>query len=180
MLIKLLYTYIDLLRDKVNLIKDYGHIVNSAYILQRQTIGSNSAKQNSPLATQFLGRLTHLFDKFRFLHGSLFNERNQLFEIRLTIAVNLIEDQFLLMSLLAHLNFTFKVMFKLKQGANADQNLSAVADVISQFDSVLQRCLQSFEQLCADMRKINDVQHVRAALPQVNTNLTHVLSQTAE
>ena len=55
-----------------------------------------------------------------------------------------------------------------------------MADVIGQFDGVLQRCLQSFEQLCADMRKINDVQHVRAALPQVNTDLTRVLTQTAE
>ena len=30
------------------------------------------------------------------------------------MAINFIEDQFLLMSLMTHLNFTFKTMFKLK------------------------------------------------------------------
>ena len=116
LLIKLLYSYIDLLKDKMTLVNEYGHIINSAYVLQKQTIGANNATANSPIATGFLVKLTNLFDKFQYLHGSLFNERNQLFEIRLSIAINIIEDQFLLMSLLTHLNFTFKVMYKLKEG----------------------------------------------------------------
>ena len=56
-----------------------------------------------------------LFSKFARLHSNLFNERNQLFSVRLTVAINLVEVQFLLMSLMAHLNFTLKVMFKIKQ-----------------------------------------------------------------
>ena len=62
-------------------------------------------------------RVTQLFDKFNTLHGSLFNDRQQLFEVRLSLTVNLVEDQFLLMSLLTHLNFACKVMYRIKQGS---------------------------------------------------------------
>lgn len=58
LLIKLVYQYIDVLRDKVLIVKDFGNIVNTGYILQRHTIGSNSSTANSPIATQFLVRLT--------------------------------------------------------------------------------------------------------------------------
>jgi len=77
-------------------------------------------------------KATRLWDKFSSIHNSLFNERNQLFEIRLSLAINLIEDQFLLMSLLTHLNFTFKVMYNIKKAQNQNvANLGKVAEIIS-------------------------------------------------
>lgn len=94
--------------------KEFGNIINSAYVLQPKTIGANNATNLSPIAKNFVVKVTQLFEKFNSLHGSLFNERNQLFEVRLSLAVNLVEDQFLLMSLLTHLNFTYKVMYRIK------------------------------------------------------------------
>ena len=106
-------TYIDVLLEKVLLVKEFGQIVNTAYVLQPYTIGVNSRKENSPITTQFLIKATRLFDKLSQM-GSNVLDRDQLFNVRLTMAVNLIEDQFLIMSLLTHLNLTFKAMFKLK------------------------------------------------------------------
>ena len=40
-MIKLVYQYIDLLRDKVILVKEFGNIANTAYVLQPNTVGSN-------------------------------------------------------------------------------------------------------------------------------------------
>ena len=77
----------------------------------------------------------------------------------MSLAVNLVEDQFQIMSLLAHLNFTFKVMYRLKQGKNttSGNNLDKVLEIINQFDAVLMRCLLNYEQLLTNIRKINDV-----------------------
>lgn len=135
LIIRLINQYLELLLEKVLIVKEYGNIVNSAYVLQKNTIGPNNNKENSPLAKYFLARASRLFDKFSQLHSQLFNERNQLFEIRLTVAINLVEDQFLLMSLLSHLNLTFKVMYKRTQASQASsQNLNEVAQTIQQFD----------------------------------------------
>ena len=132
LLTKLLCSYIDLLQEKVQLFKEYGTIVNTAYVLQTGTIGVNNKTQNSPIATQFLVKATRLWDKFSSIHSSLFNERNQLFEIRLSLTINLIEDQFLLMSLLTHLNFTFKVMYNIKKAQNQNvANMGKVAEIIN-------------------------------------------------
>ena len=91
-MIRLVHSYVDLLKDKVLLYKDYNKIINTAYVLQPNTVGQNHEDALSPIQKQFLQRLIVLFDKFSTIHSSLFNERNQLFEIRLSLAVNLVED----------------------------------------------------------------------------------------
>ena len=92
LMVKLVYQYIELLQNKVQLVKEYGNVVNSAYVLQPKTIGENNSSSVSPLAKNFVVRVTQLFDKFNTLHGSLFNDRQQLFEVRLSLTVNLVED----------------------------------------------------------------------------------------
>ena len=75
LIIKLICTYIDLLKAKVALVKEFGNIINSAYVLQPNTIGENHQSNISPIAKNFVIRVTQLFDKFNSLHGSLFNDR---------------------------------------------------------------------------------------------------------
>jgi len=84
------------------------------------------------------------------------------------------------MSLLSHLNFAFKVMYKLKAGANPQQDLTKVIEIINQFDNVFQRCLLNYEKLVAEMRKVNEVQHIRASLPTVHTDLPVLLMREAD
>lgn len=55
---KLICTYIDLLKAKVALVKEFGNIVNSAYVLQPNTIGENHQSNNSPIAKNFVIRVT--------------------------------------------------------------------------------------------------------------------------
>ena len=64
------------------------------------------------------------------------------------MAINFIEDQFLIMSLMTHLNFTFKTMFKLKQASakiSQSQQLGKIAEIISQFDNTFSRCISNFD-----------------------------------
>lgn len=63
-MIKLLYTYIGILSEKVVLVKEYGAIINTAYVLQAGTIGADHENQKSPIATNFLVKLTRLWDKY--------------------------------------------------------------------------------------------------------------------
>ena len=56
-------SYIEILLEKVLLVKEFGNIINTAYVLQPHTIGTNNFSQNSPIATQFLVKATRLFDK---------------------------------------------------------------------------------------------------------------------
>ena len=92
LMIKLLCTYIGILNEKVLLVKEFGHIINTAYVLQPNTIGPGHDNEKSPIATSFLVKATRLWDKFNSLHEFLFRERNNPFEIRLSLAINLIED----------------------------------------------------------------------------------------
>lgn len=68
-------------------------------------------------------------------------------------------------------------MYKLKQGANQSQNLSKVTEIISQFDGAFTRCICNYEALLTDVRKINDLQHIRPALPEIKSNLPALLMQ---
>ena len=62
-LTRLTCSYIEILLEKVLLVKEFGNIINTAYVLQPHTIGSNNFSQNSPIATQFLVKATRLFDQ---------------------------------------------------------------------------------------------------------------------
>ena len=98
------------------------------------------------------------------------------------MAINFIEDQFLLMSLMTHLNFTFKTMFKLKKAraqASQSHQLVKVAEIISQFDSSFSRCLINFEQMLNRVRATSELQHVVAAFPSTQVNLLDTLSASA-
>ena len=96
--------------------------------------------------------------------------------------MNLVEDQFLLMSLLTHLNFTYKVMYRIKQGSTPGQGtgLDQVAEFIKHFDNTFQRCLLNYDNLIGNVRKINDLANIRAALPTVPLNLAETLTTLAE
>ena len=111
--------------------------------------------------------------------GASVLERDQLFNVRLTLTINLIEDQFLLMSLLTHLNFTFKTMYKLKQGeaqASSGSQLSKVGEIITQFDTVFTRCLVNFNGMLKTVRGVSELHHILAALPTIKTFLANTLT----
>ena len=107
--------YITLMQQKVTIQKDFAHIVNTAYVLQKNTVGSDQVEQNSPLQINFLAQILKVFGLCQQLHTSIFSEDFPLLDIRLSIVINLIEEEYLLLSFLTHLNLAFKVMYRLKR-----------------------------------------------------------------
>ena len=55
-----------------------------------------------------------------------------------------------------------------------------MAEFIRHFDNNFQRCLINFDSLLGNVRKINDLANIRAALPTVPLNLAATLTTLAE
>ena len=84
-------------------------------------------------------RLLKLFQQFSFMRSRLFQKPPFLWSIHLAIGTTLIEDQYLLFSLLTYLDLTFKVVYKTytfrnsKQATNP-QSKAKVMDFLKSFD----------------------------------------------
>ena len=66
------------------------------------------------------------------------------------------------MSLLAHLNFTFKVMFKVKELTNVAVSnpvagLHKIAEIISQLDMDFSRCLANYKAFINELSKFAEI-----------------------
>ena len=88
------------------------------------------------------------------------------------------------MSLLAHLNFTFKVMFKVKELTNVGVSnpaagLHKIAEIISQLDSDFSRCLANFKAFINEVCKFAEMQPIRQSLPVVMPYLPSTLTSMA-
>ena len=94
----------------------------------------------------------------------MLKERNNLFDIKLTVTVNLIEEQYLIFCLLAHLNFTMKVLYRINQGSG-NANLDQIKHLIKTFDAQFSQCLENFRSFLAQVNKLNDLEHLRRNLP---------------
>ena len=140
-------------------------IIDSAYVLQSSTVGPGRARSANPLEQNFLGGLTKLWQKFSAIQDSLFIERRYLFDIRLAMTINLIEDQYLLLSLLVHLNYTYKLIYMSHQATSSNEQLDQIKTLIKQFDQALKNCLNNYIDFLGQVYNINDLRHLQPVLP---------------
>jgi hypothetical protein len=90
-----------------------------------------------------------------------------LWKIRLNIIINLIEEQYLLLSLLTHLIFTFKIVCH-KYNKDVPEN---VKDFISKFEQNYETNLKSFTTMLGQIREFEELTHLKDKLPIIPPNL---------
>lgn len=90
-----------------------------------------------------------------------------LWKIRLSIIINILEEQYLLLSLLTHLIFTFKIVCQ-KFNKDVPDN---VKDFIARFELNFETNLKGFTHFLASVHTLPDLSHLRPKLPVLPLNL---------
>jgi hypothetical protein len=91
-----------------------------------------------------------------------------LWKIRLNITVNMIEENYLLLCLLTHLIFTFKIVCQ-KFNKDVPDN---VKDFINRFEHNFETNLKAYSQFLSHIStEIPELAHLQPKLPQIPANL---------
>lgn len=167
-ILAMLGRYVELLNAKSRLAREYGTILNSAYVLQPCTTGHSFDRSRNPVNFKILETLTALWTAFQRVQDPLLAERQYLWEVKLSLAVNLAEDQFLLMSLLTQLNFAIKTMFYIKFAQNPQADQTQIKAQIREQDKRFHTCLGQYAAFLQQLGAIKELGHLAASLPQVN------------
>ena len=125
--------------------------------------------------------LTRIWDQFQLLQDNMFTQKNFIFAIRLQIAVNLIEDQYLILCLLAHLNLTLKVVFRINQQIHGANNpaLANIRGVIDQFDQIFGKCQSNYSLFVEQVKKQGEFSHLIGFLAQIQPDLQSKINESA-
>jgi len=105
---KLICLYAEALREKSRLVAEFSPFMSSEYSLAPYF---QKCPSGSPLQVKLLSGLNKLWHMMLKCGNKLFQKPLYLWEIRVSIVVNLLEDQYALLSLATHLFFTFKTAF---------------------------------------------------------------------
>lgn len=152
---KLIQAYADVLHEKASLVAQFSLIVDSCYCLQ----AGISHQGASPLGDEFMSKLLRLWTQFGQLKSKIFQKPPFLWAVHLSIGTTVLEDQYLLFSLLSFLNLTFKVVYKTytlrsTQGPASQQSKTKVMDFLKAFDSTFEREAQEFGTMVQFVREL--------------------------
>jgi len=138
---------------------EYSNFIDGGYSL------SNFFKSTvslSPLQLPFLQKINRLWNMVTFLATKVMQSPRYLWKIRLNIAINLIEEQYLLLCLLTHLIFAFKMVC---QKFNSDVP-SNIKDFINRFEHNFETNLKFFTTYISTLStQIPEFAHLQKKLP---------------
>ena len=144
----LIIQYSEFLQMKSQLIIDYADFLDGGYSLNNFF---KSSVTMSPLQLQFLQKVNKLWNMVNQIGTKIIQSPKYLWNIRLNIAVILIEENYLLLSLLTHLILTFKIVCQ-KFNKEVPEN---VKEFISKFERNYETNLKGFQSYLLAISQIS-------------------------
>ncbi|CDW80632.1 protein kinase domain containing protein [Stylonychia lemnae] len=163
---KLILQYADYQCTKSQIVSDYSDLIDGSFSLIKYFNKSNDAR--SPLNIDFITRLDKLWTKMNNLCNKLVKDQRFLWELRLNIITNLIEDQYLLLCLISHLIVSIKIVCQ-RFNQQVPQNF------VTFIDQAQKNYDQNLEQLKRFYQKLSNFQelaHLNEKIPKIPNNLS--------
>lgn len=104
---KLIIQYSEFLQHKSQVMIDFSDFIDGSYSLNNFF---KTSVTRSPLQLSFLHKVNKLWSIVNILSQKLIQEPKYLWKVRLNILTNLLEEEYLLLSLLTHLILAFKIV----------------------------------------------------------------------
>lgn len=162
---QLIVEYSDLMLRKFDLHLKYHRVFQGNYALEPYFLFP--VEENSPISAHVIESLLDFLSQLTTFHQMLFQDQN-LFQIQCSIASSILDEEYCLISALAHIIATFKQATNYIQTANI---ASSIEKRVQSTEERFQHCYEKASQFFESCRQMHEFQHHRGTIPRLSMDV---------